>query len=196
LGRTADGWFISGDLGHLSEDGWLAISGRAKDIIIRGGHNIDPALIEEALQNHAAVETCAAVGQPDGYAGELPVIYAVLKPEARATIEELQEFMADRIAERPALPKAVYLIEEMPLTAVAKIFKPALRLDAARRAFTAALAPLAEVGIAVAVEVSPGSQAPWQAAVTLGGGGDRQATEARVLAALGVFDTGIDIIWS
>ncbi len=195
-GRTADGWFISGDLGHLSEDGWLAISGRAKDIIIRGGHNIDPALIEEALQNHAAVETCAAVGQPDGYAGELPVIYAVLKPEARATIEELQDFMADRIAERPALPKAVYLLDEMPLTAVAKIFKPALRLDAARRAFTAALAPLAEVGIAVAVEVSPGSQAPWQAAVTLGGGGDRQATEARVLAALGVFDTGIDITWS
>ncbi|HJP22819.1 MAG TPA: acyl-CoA synthetase [Alphaproteobacteria bacterium] len=197
-GRTEDGWFISGDLGHLSEDGWLAITGRAKDVIIRSGHNIDPAMIEEALQNHSAVETCAAVGQPDGYAGEVPVVYAVLKPEALATAEELQEFMADHIAERPALPKAVYLLDEMPLTAVAKIFKPALRLDAARRVFTAALAPLAAEGIAATVEVSTGNQASWQAVVTLegGGGGGRQATEAQVQAALGVFDIGIDTIWS
>ncbi len=194
-GRTEDGWFISGDLGHLSDDGWLAITGRAKDLIIRGGHNIDPALIEEALQNHSAIETCAAVGQPDGYAGELPVIYAVLKPEAEATVEELQEFMADHIAERPALPKAVYLLDEMPLTAVAKIFKPALRLDAAGRAFRAALAPLAAEGIVASVQVGVGSQTPWQALVTIDSEIERPAAEARVQAVLGVFDTGIDINW-
>jgi hypothetical protein len=71
-------------------------------------------------------------------------------------------------------------------------------LDAARRVFTAALAPLAAEGIAATVEVSTGNQASWQAVVTLegGGGGGRQATEAQVQAALGVFDIGIDTIWS
>ena len=83
--RTAfvePGWVNSGDLGRLDEDGYLWITGRAKDLIIRGGHNIDPMVIEEMLFRHPAVALAAVVGEPDAYAGELPVAYVQLKPRA------------------------------------------------------------------------------------------------------------------
>ncbi len=74
------GWVNSGDLGRLDDDGYLWITGRAKDLIIRGGHNIDPMAIEEVLFRHPAVGLAAVVGQPDAYAGELPVAFVQLKP--------------------------------------------------------------------------------------------------------------------
>ena len=76
------GWVNSGDLGRLDADGYLWITGRAKDTVIRGGHNIDPAPIEEVFFQHPAVALAAVVGQPDAYAGELPVAYVQLKPGA------------------------------------------------------------------------------------------------------------------
>ncbi|MDH8495262.1 hypothetical protein QIH13_28195, partial [Klebsiella pneumoniae] len=69
--------------------------------------NIDPVLIEDALQSHPAVALAAAVGQPDKYAGELPVCYVALKPGAQATPDELKAFAEPLIAERPAWPKQV-----------------------------------------------------------------------------------------
>lgn len=72
---VADGWLHTGDLGRQDEDGYFWLSGRTKDLIIRGGHNIDPAVIEEALYTHPAVALVAAVGKPDAYAGELPLAY-------------------------------------------------------------------------------------------------------------------------
>ncbi|MCW5735945.1 MAG: acyl-CoA synthetase [Enhydrobacter sp.] len=138
----ADGWLDSGDLGRLDADGYVWLTGRSKDLIIRGGHNIDPIVIEEALVRHPAVETAAAVGLPDTYAGELPMAYVQLKPNATATAEELREFCRQEIPERAAVPVQVVRIPTMPLTGVGKIFKPALRLDAAQRAFDAALMPL------------------------------------------------------
>ena len=75
-----DGWLLTGDLGWLDDSGRLFLSGRAKDVIIRGGHNIDPAGIEDALMRHPDVQLCAAVGQLDPYAGELPVAYLSLRP--------------------------------------------------------------------------------------------------------------------
>ena len=75
---TADGWLATGDLGWIDEQGRLNLSGRSKDLIIRSGHNIDPKVIEDALGAHPAVQLCAAVGAPDAYAGELPVVFATL----------------------------------------------------------------------------------------------------------------------
>jgi fatty-acyl-CoA synthase len=149
----ADGWLDSGDLGRLDQDGYLWLTGRSKDLIIRGGHNIDPIVIEEALVRHPAVETAAAVGLPDAYAGEVPIAFVQLKAGVQATPDELREFCRQEIPERAAVPVQVVPIPQMPLTGVGKIFKPALRLDAAQRAFQAALAPLKAEGITAEVMV-------------------------------------------
>ena len=149
----ADGWLDSGDLGRLDAEGYLWLTGRSKDLIIRGGHNIDPLMIEEALIRHPAVETAAAVGLPDSYAGELPMAFVQLRPGAEATPDELREFCRKEIPERAAVPVQVVPIPVMPLTGVGKIFKPALRLEAAKRAFDAALAPLRTNGVTAEVTV-------------------------------------------
>lgn len=134
-----DGWLNSGDLGRMDEDGYVWMTGRAKDLIIRSGHNIDPGLIEEALSRHDDVELAAAVGQPDAYAGEVPVAYVTIREGATITAADLEAYARDAVAERPAAPKAVRILDQMPVTAVGKIFKPALREDAATHAANAAL---------------------------------------------------------
>jgi fatty-acyl-CoA synthase len=128
---TADGWLASGDIGWLDEQGLLHLAGRSKDLIIRGGHNIDPRLIEDVLGAHPAVQLCAAVGAPDAYAGELPVAFATLRPGAAATEAELLAFTAARVDEAPAKPKGVTLLDRMPVTNVGKVYKPELRAMAA-----------------------------------------------------------------
>jgi fatty-acyl-CoA synthase len=99
-------------------------------VIIRSSHNIDPAVIEAALEQHSAVQMAAAVGAPDEYAGELPVAFVTLKPGKQASAEELLKFAEPLIPERPAVPKSISIIDSMPLTAIGKIYKPALRLRA------------------------------------------------------------------
>ena len=147
------GWVNSGDLGRLDADGYLWITGRAKDLIIRGAHNIDPTAIEEVFFRHPAVALAAVVGQPDAYAGELPVAYVQLKPGASADAAALLAFVAEHTPERAANPVEVVFIEAIPLTAVGKVFKPALRWHAAQRAVTRMLDGLAPAGPAIAVEV-------------------------------------------
>jgi fatty-acyl-CoA synthase len=124
---TPDGWLITGDVGFVDEQGRLHLTGRAKDLIIRGGHNIDPKVIEDALGAHPDVELCAAVGAPDAYAGELPVAFATLKAGAHVNEEELLAFTAERVDEAPAKPKSITILERMPVTNVGKIYKPELR---------------------------------------------------------------------
>lgn len=142
-GIWVDGnWFNSGDLGRVDADGYIWLTGRSKDLIIRGGHNIDPQMIEEALHKHPAVAMAAAVGKPDEKAGELPVVYVQLKPGAQISEAELLAHAAEHIPERAAIPKDAWIIEAIPLTAVGKTFKPALRLDAITRVYQAALAEL------------------------------------------------------
>lgn len=131
---TPDGWLATGDLGHIDEHERLHLSGRSKDLIIRSGHNIDPKVIEDALAAHPAVQLCAAVGAPDAYAGEVPVVFATLIPGASATEDELLAFVNERVDEPPARPKRVTILETMPLTNVGKIYKPDLRLLAAQAA--------------------------------------------------------------
>ncbi len=139
----------TGDLGRLDADGYLFITGRAKDLIIRGGHNIDPAVIEEALMGHKAVAIVGAIGQPDAHAGELPCAYVELIKGANVEVAELLDFARDHISERAAVPKFIEILPEMPKTAVGKVLKPDLR----RRAITRILnAALAEAGLAAAVQ--------------------------------------------
>lgn len=136
---TPDGYLRTGDLGRLDGDGYLWITGRQKDLIIRGGHNIDPAEIEEALLSHPEVSFAGAIGQPDAVAGELPCAYVELVGEAAVTPEALLAHVTPRIAERAALPKHIEVLDELPKTAVGKVFKPDLRRLAIRRVFDAAL---------------------------------------------------------
>jgi fatty-acyl-CoA synthase len=182
----ADGWLDSGDLGRLDKDGYLWLTGRSKDLIIRGGHNIDPIVIEEALVRHPAVETSAAVGLPDTYAGEVPMAFVQLKPGATVTQDELREFCRKEIPERAALPVQVVTIPLMPLTGVGKIFKPALRLDAAQRAFTAALAPLKAEGVTAEVTVR-NDATHGTLAVVRASGAAREAVAKRCAELLGGF---------
>ncbi|MDG9758424.1 acyl-CoA synthetase [Pseudomonas sediminis] len=150
-GIWVDGdWFNTGDLGRVDTDGYIWLTGRSKDLIIRGGHNIDPQMIEEALHKHPAVAMAAAVGKPDEKAGELPVVYVQLKPGAQASEVELLEHAAAHIPERAAVPKDAWIIDAIPLTAVGKTFKPALRFDAIARVYQAAID---ELHPAVRVEV-------------------------------------------
>ncbi|QQX86614.1 AMP-binding protein [Cupriavidus necator] len=123
----------TGDLAYFDVAGRLYIAGRSKDLIIRSGHNIDPSMIEQAFMRHPAVDAAVAVGQPDRYAGELPVVFLTLRPGQEVTVDELQDFARSFIAERPAWPKQVYVVDALPTTAVGKPYKPALRAQAALR---------------------------------------------------------------
>ncbi len=129
----ADGWLRSGDIGYLDEDNNLFITGRAKDVIIRSGHNIDPATIEHCLESHKDVALAAAIGKPDEYAGELPIAYVQLHDGARVTETELLAFVGEHIDERPACPKEVIILPALPLTAVGKIHKPSLKVMAVNK---------------------------------------------------------------
>jgi fatty-acyl-CoA synthase len=136
---TADGWFISGDLGRFDADGYLWLTGRVKDVIIRGGHNIDASLIEDVLRKHPAVVLAAAVSKPDAYAGELPVAYVELVKGAAVTADELTAFVRAHITERAATPDEIFLVDPLPLTDIGKPAKMQLRQDAAARTFRAVL---------------------------------------------------------
>ncbi len=124
---TPDGGLVTGDLGRLDENGYLFLTGREKDLIIRSGHNIDPQSIEEVANAHPAVALSAAVGMPDGYAGELPVIFVALAPGQSVDTAELQRYIGDRIPEPPAKPRHLFVLDSIPVTGVGKIYKPALR---------------------------------------------------------------------
>ena len=129
----------TGDLGRYDNDGYLWITGRAKDLIIRGGHNIDPAVIEEALMRHQAVAFVGAIGQPDSHAGEVPCAYVELIENAAVTTDALIDFCKEHVHERAAHPKYLTIINELPKTAIGKIFKPALRKEAITRVYNEAL---------------------------------------------------------
>jgi len=172
----------TGDLGRLDGDGYLWITGRARDLIIRGGHNIDPALIEEALAGHPAVAGVGAVGQPDAHAGELPCAYVELTAGARVAPGELLAFARETVPESAAVPKCIEVMDELPKTAVGKVFKPALRRRAIARIYSAALA---EAGIVVRIEVAEQQGRGLVARIDAAGGADRERITA-VLAGFAV----------
>lgn len=183
---TQDGWLATGDLGFVDEQRSLHLSGRSKDLIIRSGHNIDPKVIEDALGAHPAVQLCAAVGAPDAYAGELPVVYATLVPGAAPVTEaELLAFTAERVDEAVARPRWVQVIETMPVTNVGKIYKPELRQRAACHTVQALVdgACAAEAPGQPRPQVQPEGDNAVRVTVAPGPGADALAARLRELLA-------------
>ena len=123
----ADGWLVTGDVGYLTKDQRLVLTGREKDLIIRGGHNIDPAAIEDVANGFPGVQISAAVGMPDAYAGEAPILFAAPAPGQTLDADALKAYLTTHVLEPPARPKRVAILDALPVTAVGKIFKPALR---------------------------------------------------------------------
>jgi fatty-acyl-CoA synthase/long-chain acyl-CoA synthetase len=176
-----DTYLRTGDLGRVDSDGYIWITGRAKDLIIRGGHNIDPAEIEEALAAHPAVALVAAVGQPDIHAGELPCAFVELAEGRTVTPTELMSFAAEHIHEKAAIPKHLEVLEVMPTTNVGKIFKPDLRKRAITRIFDQALQDAGIKGFVS--DVTDDKKLGMVAAITL----ETQVDEAKIGEALNGF---------
>ena len=155
----------------------MFVTGRSKDVIIRGAHNIDPGMVEEAFLGHPEVSMCAVVGEPDAYAGELPVAFVTRKPGATSDAAAILAAVAPHIAERPAVPKRVTVIDAMPMTAIGKIYKPALRLNAIE---TKVDEMLAGIDGATVRCVAADDGGIISAILRLRSGADRAAAEAQV----------------
>jgi fatty-acyl-CoA synthase len=185
-GMFERGWLVSGDLGHADAQGYLHVTGRAKDVIIRGSHNIDPGLVEDAFLAHPAVAMCAVVAEPDPHSGEVPAAFVTLKPGVVAGGEAVLAEVAPQVYERPAVPKRVVVLEALPTTAVGKVYKPALRLRATELKLQEVLAAAAP-GVALQVRARE-KGAACAAEVTVAGTRDAQL-EQRLRDALGAIAT-------
>ena len=129
-----DGWFYSGDLGSLDEDGYLSITGRSKDLIIRGGQNISPLEVEQIVARHDAVSEVAVVGIPDPVFGERTCACVVLRPGVTAlALEELTGYMRAQEVAPFKLPERLEIFAELPRTAGGKLSKVTLRSEVVER---------------------------------------------------------------
>jgi len=123
---TADGWLHTGDMGYMDEEGYFYLAARADDLIIRGGENISPEEVENALYSHPAVEEAAVIGVPDPEWGQEPRAIVVLKEGKTATAEELIDFCRERLASFKR-PRSVVFTDELPRTSTGKVLKRVLR---------------------------------------------------------------------
>lgn len=123
-----DGWFRTGDLGHLDEEGFLYITGRASDMYISGGSNVYPREIEEKILTHPSIAEVAIVGVPDKTWGEVGIAVCVLRPEASLSEQDLLTWMDGKVA-RYKLPKRVFFWEALPKSAYGKITKKNIRAE-------------------------------------------------------------------
>jgi long-chain acyl-CoA synthetase len=119
---SADGWFRSGDLAVMDDDGYFFIVDRKKDMIIRGGYNVYPREIEEVLYSHPAVREAAVVGVPHPELGEEVAAAVALKPDGLVTEDELRDFVKEQVAAYK-YPRLVWFVDELPKTATGKILK-------------------------------------------------------------------------
>ncbi len=126
-GTDADGWFDTGDYARMDEDGYIRITGRAKDIIIRGGENIPVVEVEELLYRHPSIVDAAIVGIPDPRLGERGCAFVTLHPGSNLTFDAMVEYLKDAKLARNYLPERLEVISEMPRTASGKIQKFKLR---------------------------------------------------------------------
>jgi malonyl-CoA/methylmalonyl-CoA synthetase len=124
---TEDGWFRTGDLGAIDEDGYVQIVGRAKELIISGGYNVYPREVEDVIREHPEIEDVAVVGEASEEWGELVVAYAVAK--GPVDLDGIREFVADQLAPYK-YPRAFHIIDALPRNALGKVQKH--RLDAGR----------------------------------------------------------------
>ncbi|RST85344.1 acyl-CoA synthase [Aquibium carbonis] len=180
-----DGWLTTGDVGYLTEDERLVLTGREKDLIVRSGHNIDPAAIEDVANSFDGVHISAAVGMPDQYAGEVPALFVVPAPGASIDVDALKAFLEARVHEPPARPRTVIVIDALPVTAVGKIFKPDLRDRAIVEKVRLEAERVCGPGVAVKTEVSLDHQKRTCVHVRLAGATPEQRIAlARTLAPL------------
>ena len=124
-----NGWFHTGDIGVIDEEGYVAIVDRKKDMILRGGYNVYPRQLEEVIITHPAVSLCAVIGVPDERLGEEVKAFLVLKKDAELTVEEFTEWCKERIAANK-YPRYVEFRDELPIGNTGKLFKRALREEA------------------------------------------------------------------
>jgi len=121
-----EGWLRTGDLGRFDADGYLSITGRIKDVIIRGGENLSPQLIEGVIAEHRGVRTCCVVGGPHADLGEVPVAFVTLRAGARVEESEIKALVAARLS-RMYVPDQVRFVNALPENAVGKLDRNALR---------------------------------------------------------------------
>ncbi len=183
----------TGDLGKQDANGYLALCGRQKELIIRGGHNIDPKMIEDIASAHPDVFLAAAIPRPDSYAGELPVLYVTTKENSLITAESLLEYMKHHVPERAAIPKQVHILAEMPLTAVGKLFKPELICREIKSVLLAELSELFSKGI-VEVKVVPDKKQGVMATIKVFS--DKQDTLAKIKAQLTAYTFSYKLVVS
>jgi acyl-coenzyme A synthetase/AMP-(fatty) acid ligase len=145
---VGDRFLRTGDLGRVDDKGYVWLTGREKDIIIRSGVNIDPAMIEEALLKHPKVAFAGAIGQPDLKTGEMPCVYVELVDGETLSDTEILDWAKENIQDSRAIPQYAEVIYELPKTAIGKVFKPELRRRAITRTFGAAMRE-AELGAEV-----------------------------------------------
>ncbi|MDA4845152.1 acyl-CoA synthetase [Hoeflea poritis] len=127
-------WFNTGDLARQDAEGYFWMTGRKKELIIRGGHNIDPKIVEEAMHKHDAVAMAAVVARPDAKVGEVPVMYYQKASGMDVDKDDLAEFAQIHVPERAAVPKDFICLDALPLTAVGKIHKVTLNMMEIERA--------------------------------------------------------------
>jgi cyclohexanecarboxylate-CoA ligase len=131
---TNDGFSKSGDLGTMTEDGYVRVTGRTKDIVIRGGMNISVREIEEHLAHHPALKAFSVVGMPDERLGEKVCCYVVAATGHDApTVDDMREFLLERGMPIQKTPERVVVVDSLPMTATGKVLKHELRKDIARR---------------------------------------------------------------
>jgi acyl-CoA synthetase (AMP-forming)/AMP-acid ligase II len=131
---TKDGFSKSGDLGKMTEDGYVRVTGRTKDIVIRGGMNISVREIEEHLAHHPALQAFSVVGMPDERLGERVCCFVVAASGHDApTVEQLREFLLDKGMPIQKTPERVVAVDALPMTATGKVLKHELRKDIERR---------------------------------------------------------------
>jgi len=123
---TADGFFKTGDLGKIDDDGFLYITGRKKDLIIVGGEKAVPREIEEVLAAHPAVAEAAVVGKKDPSRGEVVIAYVTLKPGQTATADQIRTFARDQNLATFKVPREVVIVEELPRSPTGKVLKRVL----------------------------------------------------------------------
>ena len=124
---VVDGWLHTGDIGRLDEDGFLYVVDRKKDLIIRGGFNVFPRDVEDALAEHPAVAIAGVVGRPDARVGEEVVAFVSLRPGSQATAEELVQFGRERLGGYK-YAREVRVLDQVPLTPVGKVDRKRLRV--------------------------------------------------------------------
>ena len=182
---TDDGWLMTGDIGYLTEDERLILTGRAKDLIVRSGHNIDPAAIEDVANDFPGVQISSAVGMPDQYAGEVPILFVVAAPGQAIDPGALEQHLERNIMEPPAKPRRVVVLDRLPVTAVGKIFKPTLRDLAIKEKVRLEIERLFGKNVAADIDVGQDEKLNTRVKIVVHGGDAAQLRElAQALAPL------------